>query len=93
MLIKTGPNTILSDDGWIVEVLGRTGLLYSELDRAMKVDSEVLAGPAGMVVYSRSIRQWLPPYEHEAVDDGVKARIIENIRMAFKFDGFDIDIL
>ena len=48
----TGPNIVESSDGFSVEVLGRTGLLYREGDRKMFVDSEVLMGPSGMGIYS-----------------------------------------
>jgi hypothetical protein len=92
MFTKIGPNTVSSDEGWQVEVLGRTGIRYTENGRAMKIDSEVLAGPAGMAIYSASIRSWLPPHQGEPVDEITRTRIIENVRRAFEFEGFSIDI-
>jgi len=86
-------NVVESDTGFRVEVLGRTGLLYVEGDRSLRVSSEVTAGPGGMIVYSESIKRWNAPYEHESIDAAAKSRIIENIRAAFKFRGFDIDVL
>jgi hypothetical protein len=93
MFTKSGPNLVTSDEGWQVKVLGRTGIEYTDGDRKMRVDSEILAGPAGMVVYSSSIRTWLPPYEAEHVSDAVRARIVQNIQRSFKFEGLEIDIL
>jgi len=36
-------NVVKSDSGYLVEVLGRTGMKYSEGERSMFVDSEVLS--------------------------------------------------
>jgi hypothetical protein len=85
-------NVIESDEGFSVEVLGRTGLLYSEGDRSLRVNSEVLAGPAGMAVYSRSIRNWSEPHEHEEIDTAKRETIMDNIRRAFRFRGVEIDV-
>lgn len=93
MITKTDLNVVTSDEGWSVRVLGRTGIEYTEGERKMRIDSEVLAGPAGMAVYSSSIRAWLPPNEAENVDEAARARIIQNLRRSFKFEGFDIDVL
>jgi len=92
MLTKTSPSTIVSDEGWQVEVLGRAGIRYTEAGKQMRIDSEVLAGPAGMAVYSSSIRTWLPPHENEGICDSDRARIVENVRRAFKIEGFDIHV-
>lgn len=86
-------NVVESDSGFSVEVLGRTGLLYVENGRSLRIDSEALAGPSGMVVYARSINEWLCRHSAEHIDDAAKARIIENCRAAFKFRGFDIQVV
>ena len=92
MFSKPRRNVVESDTGFSVEVLGRTGLRYVEGDRALRIDSEVLAGPSGMAVYSESIKNWAAPHERESIDSATKARIIENVRAAFKFQGFDIQV-
>jgi hypothetical protein len=92
MFQKTGPNTVTSDEGFSVEVLGRTGLRYTEGDRVMRIDSEFLVGPHGMAVFGPSVQAWEPPHEGDAVDDGERARILDNVRRAFKFEGFDIEV-
>jgi hypothetical protein len=86
------PNVIQSDSGFSVEVLGRTGLLYSEDARTMKIDSEVLQGPSGLVVYTDSIVKWQPPNENDEVDDMSRSRIVENIKGAFRFRGLEIQV-
>jgi hypothetical protein len=85
-------NVIESDEGFSVEVLGRTGLKYVEGDRTLKIDSEVLSPPSGMAVFTASIRTWEPPHAGEAVDSAAKARVIDNVRRAFKHRGFSIQV-
>ena len=86
-------NVIESDEGFSVEVLGQTGLRYVEGARAMFVDSEVLAGPAGLVMYTSSIKRWDPPHSAELIDEPTKNRIVDNIRRAFRFRGLEIGLL
>jgi hypothetical protein len=85
-------NVIESDQGYSVEVLGRVGLKYTEGDKSLTVDSEVLMGSSGMVVYKSSIRRWDPPHSGQAIDKSTKERITNNIRAAFRFKGYEIEI-
>jgi hypothetical protein len=92
-MFSTPRNSVIeSDRGFSVEVLGRTGLRYVEGERSLHIDSEVLAGPSGVAVYSASIRNWSPPNTDEPIDGETKARIIENLRAAFRLRGFEIDV-
>lgn len=86
------PNVILSGSGFSVEVLGRTGLLYSEGTRRMKIDSEVVQGPSGMIVYTDSMARWLPPHEADEVDHACRSRVVHNIEEAFRFRGLAIQV-
>lgn len=87
------PNVIESDEGFSVEVLGRTGLSYTEGTKKLKVDSELLAGPSGLAIYRNSIRSWNPPHDNDLIDENERDRIVDNIRRAFRFDGFEIQVL
>jgi hypothetical protein len=51
-------NVIESSEGFAVEVLGRTGLRYTEIGRDLFVDSEVLAADFGLLVIANSIQNW-----------------------------------
>lgn len=84
------PNVIVSDAGFSVEVLGRTGLLYAEQDHRMRIDSEVLMGPKAMVIYRDSISSWLPPHNDQPVDGPVKERIERNLLCAFSSRGLEV---
>jgi hypothetical protein len=87
------PNLYESSEGFSVEVLGRTGLTYREPGREMFVDSEVLAGSAGMVVYRDTISCWKPPHENETITDSERERVLQKIREAFRFQGFEIEVI
>jgi hypothetical protein len=86
-------NVIQSDEGFAVEVLGRVGLLYTEGRRTVHLDSEVINGPHGLVLYTSSIRQWDPPNSGESINAAERDRIVQNIRAAFRFRAIEIDVL
>ena len=83
---------IESDEGFSVEVLGRTGLRYTRGPMTMHVDSEVLVHPSVMVIYPTSIKRWDPPHAAEVIDDATRQSIVENIRRAFRFREIEIDV-
>jgi hypothetical protein len=84
-------NVIESDEGFSVEVLGQTGLSYSEGTKTLRVDSEVLGpGPRALVVFTNSIKRWDAPHDTKSIDDASKKRIVDNIRRAFEFRGLEI---
>lgn len=89
---KPRPNLIESEDGFSVEVLGRTGLRYAERGRALFVDSEVLAVP-GVVIYAKSMRGWDSPNQNETLIDSERDRIISNIRDAFASQGETLEVI
>jgi hypothetical protein len=86
-------NVIASDTGFSIEVLGRSGLRYTEDNRSLMIESEVATGPSGLIIYSRSIRNWLPPYADDLIDQEKRDQIVKNIESAFAFRGIDIDVL
>jgi hypothetical protein len=86
-------NVIRSDEGFSVEVLDRTGLLYTEGSKSVGIDSEVLVGPSGLVIYTDSISAWNPPHDHETIDGSKRDAIVENIRRAFRHRELEIETL
>jgi Immunity protein 74 len=85
-------NVVESDDGVTVEVLGRTGIRYSERDRTCFVDSEVLAIPA-VAVWPSGVRSWEPPHEHERLTDEDRERVLANIAAAFASQSWGLEII
>jgi hypothetical protein len=86
------PNVITSDEGFSVEIMGRTGIQYQDCNSIVAVDGEALAGPAGFMIYRESVRI-IGPSKHMEIKEAERDVIIENIRRAFEFRGFDIEIL
>jgi len=93
MFTSPQPDLYESSDGFSVEVLGCTGLCYREAGRRMFVGSELLTGPSGMAVYKDTIQKWDPPYENLPLTDADRDRILNNIRDAFRSQGFEIDVI
>ena len=86
------PNLVVSDAGFSLEVLGRVGIRYTEDDRTTFIDSEVLAIPA-IALYTDSIKRWDPPHEGDAFDEADKSRIIENIKLAFQSQNWELQFI
>ena len=59
----------------------------------MFVDSEVLTGPSSVAIYKDTIQTWHPPNENVSVTDSDRDRILNNIRDAFRSQGFEIDVI
>lgn len=53
----------------------------------------MLATPSGLVIYTDSIQTWEPPFHHEEIAMAKKAQIIDNIRRAFRWTGYEINVL
>jgi len=84
------PNIITSDEGFLVQVLGQTGLKYQEGERSAHVSSEVLASPYGLVIYQSSIRRWETGGD---INESQRSQIIDNIRRAFAFRNVEIEVI
>jgi hypothetical protein len=85
-------NLIECDEGFSVEVLGRTGIMYREGDHAMFVDSEVLAH-SGIALWKERIKHWRVPHEDELIDGAKRIQIIENIRRAIESQGDHLEVI
>ncbi len=91
MFRKLPHGIIESDKGFSVRVLGRAGLEYKEGKKALFVDSESLADSAvGLVVFTSSIKRWKNAKKNLFPNE--RRRIIDNIKQAFKFEGYEIEI-
>jgi hypothetical protein len=83
-------NVIESDEGFSVEVVTPTQVNYAEGNNILLIDSEYLDGPAGLVIYKRSIKKWDSGLK---VDETERARIVDNVRRAFRHRGIEIEVL
>ena len=87
-------NVVESDEGFSVEVMGRTRLRYTQGDKTLLVDCEIQAygSPIAIVIFKSSIQNWGPPYDKDLIDNATRDIIIDNIRRAFAFEGHKIDV-
>lgn len=92
MFFSPGPNIIESDEGFSVEILDRDHIRYTEGPKTMRLYAEVLTGAAGWSLYPNSIRAWDPPYSEVKIDREEHDEIVEKIRQAFRFWGYEIKI-
>ena len=86
-------NVIESDEGFSVEVLGPTGLRYAEGGCVLHLDSEMLVGPALLILYSRNMTIESPGNGPAGLNQEEKERVVENVRAAFRFRGFEIEVV
>ena len=83
-------NWFVSDDGFSVEFLGRSGIEYKEGEKSLRVDSEMLAPPYGIAIYRESIRRWHPPFESVLLTAEHKNRIVDNIALVIESQGLRV---
>jgi hypothetical protein len=85
------PNVIESTGGFSVRVLGRTGMQYTEGNRSVRIDSEVLGKPGAIALFKDSIQEWEGDHT-ERVSEDDRERIAENIKRAFEFCGYELQV-
>ena len=70
--------------GFRATLQGRAGMRYREGKKTMAIDCEMLVGEFDLVVYSDSIRCWLPPHDAELVTPEEKERIRKNVAWSLR---------
>lgn len=58
----------------------------------MVVQVEMMTVHPGRVIYTSTIKKWLPPHDNEEVTDEDRARILKKICMYFDNIGYTYDI-
>jgi len=90
MFRKNG-NIIESDEGFSIEKVGYSQLIYKEGDKTVRVYYEHLVGSVSMCLYLCSSDHWEPPFDKERITDEDWKRIGENIQQAYKSQGVEIN--
>ena len=85
------PNLIQSSEGFAVEVIGRTQLVYTAFGRKINVGCEWLAGPSALLVYTDTLTHW-EGADGVEISNEERLEIIENIRKAFRSRGVEIEV-
>ena len=91
----TPHKAVVSDEGFSVEILGRTGIRYTEGNKNLFIDSEVLAASSshGLAMFTDSIQHWDPPHQNEMIEENQKRKIVDNVCQACHFYGIDIQVI
>ena len=84
-------NLYVSDTGFSVEILGFVGMLYTEGDHAVHVDSEMLA-VRGFQIFPQRLVNWDPPHDQEVITAEARARIVAHIRAVLVWQNAKLDI-
>ena len=71
---------------------GRDTFEYHEGARRLEVLAEMLVGQPERVLYTSSIKAWLPPHQHEALTEADRERILDNVKTCFTQNGITFDI-
>ena len=74
------------DDVSSMERVGRDEYKYIEGDRALMVQIEMLSGTPKRVLYSRTIKNWMPPYDRENITEEKKKEIVGKICKYFEIN-------
>jgi hypothetical protein len=69
-----------------MERLGRDEYKYIEGDHALTLQIEMLSGTPKRVIYSRTIKKWMPPHDNEAISDEKRKQILERICKYFEIN-------
>lgn len=86
-------NVIESDAGFSIEILGRTGIEYRELDRVLFIESEILMTDVPTVaIWKDHIRTWKPPHANEQIGEEVRTEILKRISAALKWRNIQVEI-
>ena|SRR5262245_896417 len=83
-LIARFRRTVKIDDTSSMERLGRDEYKYIEGDRALTVQIEMLTGSPKRVIYTSTIRKWMPPNDDEAISEEKRREIVARICKYFE---------
>lgn len=73
-----------------IKMHGRAGMTYSEGEKSIEIDSEMLTGRFDLAVYQGSITEWSGG-SAALVSLEEKVRIIRNIRQFLESKGLKVD--
>jgi hypothetical protein len=80
------------DDSRRLLRLGRDEYKYCDGNRALILQIEMLTGKPDRLLYSSTIKQWLPPHESEPIDSKQRFEIAERIRRGLVKAGYTVEI-
>jgi immunity protein 74 of polymorphic toxin system len=87
-----GRETKHPDDKCNLIPLGRDEYKYCDGDHALVLQIDMLMGKPDRLLYSSTIKRWLPPHENEAIDSTQRREIAERIGRCLEKAGYTVEI-
>jgi hypothetical protein len=87
----TGRELNIDDKRSLVR-LGRDEYKYCDGDHALVLQIEMLKGDPERLLYSSTIKQWLPPHENEPIGSTQRREIAERISQCLEKAGYTVEI-
>jgi hypothetical protein len=87
----TGRKLNIDDNRSLVR-LGRDEYKYCDGDHELILQIEMLTGKPNRLLYSSTIKQWLPPHESEPIDSMQRREIAERISGCLETAGYTVQI-
>lgn len=84
---RTGTNRVQSDRGFSLWIQNPFNLHYFEDGHELIIPGEMLTGEKELLVSVSAIRNWMPPFERERMDDQEQKLIAANVAAALDFLG------
>jgi hypothetical protein len=86
-----GRETSIDGDSELLKV-GRDEYKYVERGRSLLLQIEMLHGTPSKLIYSSTIKQWLPPHDAERISDDDRKRIAERIAQFLARQGESVEV-
>jgi hypothetical protein len=80
------------DDVSSIERLGRDEYKYFEGDRALTVQIEMLSGTPKRLIYTSTIKKWMPPYDNETITEEKRKEIVAKICKYFEMNNISYTV-
>ena len=75
-----------------IERIGRDEYKYVEGDHVLMFQAEMLSGSPRRVIYVRTIKNWLPPFEIEKITEQKRTAILEKVCKYFDVKGISYTV-
>ncbi|GAC1479021.1 MAG: hypothetical protein NVS1B4_23220 [Gemmatimonadaceae bacterium] len=89
---KPTPSIVASDEGFSVQIVAPSHILYTERGTVWDVATEWLMGAPPIVVYQADITPISGADISEPLSPARRNEMVANIRRALRFDGIEIDV-
>lgn len=89
-------NRAANSKGVVVSCSDRRSLRYKRQDHELLLRREPVRAPdmePVQTVYLAPNLEWLPPHQHEAIDDGDRQRIADEIVAACRTFGIEVEVV